>query len=231
MIRLLMGGVIALTLAGCETHRDRGVKIGEMVVTNAKGNHPIVVSKKMIQHQIPVRRGDYALSIEQRTMLGQFVDRYRREGEGKIVISAPAGQPNESAAFQVLNDVRDTMKSHGIVREMVRLDPYTPASDPEAPILVGFLGYEAKGPECGPLTHDMTGDRRNQPYEQLSCATQANTAAMIANPRDLVMAREETARPGERRDMLWGKYVKGESTETEKSKDQKSKLSSEAGTE
>jgi pilus assembly protein CpaD len=230
MLRLMMGGVLALTLAGCETHRDRGVKIGEMVVTNAKGNHPIVVSKKMVQFQIPVRRGDYALSVEQRSELGQFIDRYRREGEGKLVISAPAGQPNEAAAYHVLDDVRDTMKSHGIVRQMVKLEPYSPPSDPEAPILVGFLGYEAKGPECGPLTRDMTGDRRNLPYEQLSCAIQANTAAMVANPRDLVMAREETARPGERRDVLWGKFVKGESTETEKTKEQQSNLNSEAGT-
>jgi pilus assembly protein CpaD len=185
----------------------------------------------MVQYQIPVRRGDFALTLERKTELGHFVDRFRREGEGKIVISAPAGQPNESAAYQVLNDVRETMKAHGIVREMVKLEPYSPPSDPEAPILVGFLGYEAKGPTCGPLTRDSTGEGENVPYEQLGCALQANTAAMVANPRDLVMAREETARAGERRDTLWKQYTSGKQTQTEKSQEQNASLDKEAGTE
>jgi pilus assembly protein CpaD len=35
---------------------------------------------------------------------------------------------------------------------------------------------------------------------------------MVANPEDLIRPRGETPRPGERRDVVWGKYVKGEPT-------------------
>lgn len=229
MVRVLTGSLLAFSLAGCETHRDRGVKVGEMVVANPKGNHPIIVAKKMIELRIPVRRGDYALNGEKKMELGNFVERYRREGEGRIVVSAPAGQPNEVAAFNVLDDVRDTMMAHGIVREMVKLSPYTPSGDPEAPIVVAYLGYTATGPTCGPLTRDMTGERDNLPLESLACANQANMAAMVANPRDLVQARDETPRPGERRDVLWEKFVKGDTTESKKSADQKSKFSESIG--
>ena len=229
MIKIVAGCLLATGLAGCKTYEDRGVKVGQMVVTNAKGNHPIRVSKQMIRMRIPVRRGDYGLNAEKKMELGNFVDRYRREGEGRLIISAPAGQPNEVAAFNVLDDVRDAMKIHGVVRKMVKLSPYSPKGDPEAPIVLSYLGYKAEGPKCGLLMRDLGGDRRNRPMEQLSCATQANLAAMIANPKDLVEMRDETPRSGERRDQLWNKYVKGDSTETKKSSDQKADLGNEVG--
>ncbi len=229
MIRIVAGCVLVTGLVGCETRQDRAVKLGRMIVTNAKGNHPIRVSKQMIRMKIPVRRGDYGLNSEKKMELGNFVEQYRREGEGKLILSAPAGQPNEVAAFNVLNDIRDSMKSHGIVRQMVRLRPYSPKGDPEAPIIISYLGYKAEGPKCGPLTRDVGGEYANRPGEQLACANQANFAAMVANPRDLVEPRDESPRSGERRDQLWDKYVKGDSTETKKSKDQKTTLSSAVG--
>ena len=229
MIKIVAGCVLVTGLAGCETHTDRAVKVGNLVVTNARGNHPIRVSKQMIKMKIPVRRGDYGLNSDKKMELGNFVDQFRREGEGRLILSAPAGQPNEVAAFNVLNDVRDTMKNHGIVRQMVKLSPYAPKGEPEAPIVISYLGYKAEGPKCGPLRRDFGSDGRNLLGEQLACANQANFAAMVANPKDLVEARDESPRSGERRDQLWDKYVKGDSTETKKSSDQKSTLGSAVG--
>ena len=48
------------------------------------------------------------------------------------------------------------------------------------------------------------------PWPNMGCATQRNLAAAVADPSDLVEPRGETPRPGERRDVVWGKYVKGE---------------------
>jgi len=55
-------------------------------------------------------------------------------------------------------------------------------------------------------------DPQNLPYPNLGCATQRNFAVAVANPQDLIGPRAETPRPGERRDVVWGKYVKGEPT-------------------
>ncbi len=224
VIRVAAGCLLLTGLAGCETRTDRAVKVGEMQITNAKGNHPVRVSKQMIRMNIPVRRGDYGLNAEKKMELGAFVDRYRREGEGRLIISAPAGQPNELAAFKMLNDIRDRMKALGIVRQMVKLTPYTPKGDPEAPIVISYLGYRADGPKCGPLTRDVGGGGRNLPGEQLACANQANFAAMIANPRDLVEPRDETPRSGERRDSQWSKFINGKYMGRDKSSDQKKAL-------
>ncbi len=225
MIKIVAGCVLVTGLAGCEVNHDRAVKVGQLHITNAKGNHPIRVSKQVIKLKIPVRRGDYGLSSEKKMELGAFVEQYRRDGEGKMVLSAPAGQPNEVAAFNVLNDIRDSMKTHGIVRQMVRLKPYSPKGDPEAPIVVSYMGYKAEGPKCGPLKRDVSSERNNLPGEQLSCANQANFAAMIANPRDLVEARGETPRSGERRDRQWKKFLDGKYMGREKSPEQLQSLS------
>lgn len=52
----------------------------------------------------------------------------------------------------------------------------------------------------------------NVPYPNLGCANQRNLAVMVANPADLLGPRTETARSSERRDQVWGKYVKGAAT-------------------
>jgi len=55
-------------------------------------------------------------------------------------------------------------------------------------------------------------DPQNMPWPNMGCATQRNFAAMVANPEDLLHPRGETPRPGERRDVVWDKYVAGEVT-------------------
>jgi pilus assembly protein CpaD len=44
---------------------------------------------------------------------------------------------------------------------------------------------------------------------------------MVANPSDLLGPRSETARSGERRDQVWGKYVTGQPTGARKSIDER----------
>ena len=58
----------------------------------------------------------------------------------------------------------------------------------------------------------------------MGCANQHNLAAMIANPADLLGPRSETDRSGERRDTVWDKYTKGESTGAQKSEEEKVKV-------
>ena len=229
MTKLIVGCVLMTGLTACETRTDRAVKVGNMLITNPKGNHPIRVSKQMIEMKIPVRRGDYGLNAEKKMELASFINRYRREGEGRLVLAAPSGQPNEVAVVDVLNDVRDNMKGQGVVRAMVKLRPYSPKGEPEAPIIISFLGYKATGPKCGALTRDMGSERDNLPGENFSCANQANFAAMIANPKDLIEPRDMTPRSGERRDSQWSKFVKGKYMGREKSKEQKQTLGSAVG--
>ncbi|GAG12372.1 unnamed protein product, partial [marine sediment metagenome] len=55
--------------------------------------------------------------------------------------------------------------------------------------------------------------------------SQKNLAAMVANPRDLVEPRGMTPRSSQRRDIIMDKYVRGDTTVSNKSKDEKVKAS------
>jgi len=60
------------------------------------------------------------------------------------------------------------------------------------------------------------------PYPDFGCATQRNFAAQVANPADLIGPRSMTPAAAERRDVVWGKYIKGESTISQKQADERS---------
>ena len=71
---------------------------------------------------------------------------------------------------------------------------------------------------------NLAEQRDNGNYPNFGCATQRNLAVQVANPADLLGPRTESDRPGERRDVVWDKYVKGETTGAKKSEDEKVKV-------
>ena len=84
------------------------------------------------------------------------------------------------------------------------------------------MRYVAEGPECGTTwIHDADRDRKNLPSPNFACATQRNLAAMIANPADLLGPRSETPRDASRRDVVYDGYLKGDSTGSKRSEDER----------
>lgn len=218
--QLAMVSSLAILLGGCL--HDRGVKSnGYLIGANPKERHTIMVSKKNITMKLPVSRGDFALGDERAYLLRRFLADYRSNGSGKLRVKAPTGTPNELAAFNVMGGVRSIIAREGIPSHVVEFMPYTPNGDPEAPIRLSFLGYSAQAPECGDWSEDLTDHKNNLAYKNFGCATQANFAAMVANPRDLIEPRGMQPSSSERRDVRWDKYVKGEDTTSRESQKQK----------
>lgn len=83
------------------------------------------------------------------------------------------------------------------------------------PILVGPQGaYVAS--TCGLWPHDLgvqdaRRDMANIAHFNHGCATQANFAAMVANPNDLLQSRAEGEIDAARRQAVVGRYRRGES--------------------
>ena len=62
-----------------------------------------------------------------------------------------------------------------------------------APIRLGFTRIKAVSPPCGRWTADIVPDtRKGDDGAEFGCATQANLAAMVENPNDLLMPRAQT---------------------------------------
>ena len=155
------------------------------------------------------------LSPNQLKALDNLLDRWL-EAEGReILINAPMGGPDADPAGRMAAAARQRLLALGAPAGAVRITGYDAGGQPGAPLKVGFLRYHAEIPKCGSW-ENITATRDNKPYENFGCAVAANIAAQVANPEDLLGPRASTPADAGRRDTVFGKYRKGESTASAK---------------
>ncbi len=181
-------------------------------LANANERHPIAVKQGEVTLDLAVYRGASGLNPSQRDELSAFLRDYKSQGAERLLIRAPSGGANETAALHAYDEVRRAMRSAGIDLRSVALEPYFGNGDPSAPLRLSYLQFVAEAPDCPDWSEDVGRDPQNMPWPNMGCATQRNLAAAVANPEDLLHPRGETPRPGERRDVVWGKYIAGQPT-------------------
>lgn len=181
-------------------------------LANPNERHPIAVKQGEATLDLAVYRGSSGLNPSQKGELYAFLGDYKAQGAERLLIKAPSGGANETAALRAYDEVRRAMRRAGINPASVALEPYFANWDPAAPLRLSYLQYVAEGPDCPDWSENVGRDPQNMPSPNMGCATQRNLAASVADARDLLGPRVETPRPGERRDVVWGKYVKGDVT-------------------
>lgn len=221
-VKLLAVSVVALGLTGCRSLEDPG-QITNWTLVDPSQRHPIMVKQSPSKIHLSVHQGADGLTPHQRARLSNFLAQYRATGMGnsKLVVAAPSGSPNEVAAMHAVADIRDLISESGFSDDIVSVEAFHDESDPQPPIRVSYLRYVAKGPECGDWSSNLADNPRNLHYPNFGCAQQANLAAMVANPADLLEPRTSAGRDSTRRDVVFGKYYKGESTISSKKKDER----------
>lgn len=219
---LLVASLSALALTGCK-HSEPGTRIAGWTLVDPAQRHPILVSQEPETLNIQVPSGSYGLSPRQRSRLMQYYGYYRQtdDGTSRMVIAAPSGAPNEGAAVRVLEDIRQLLRDQGVKDSNIIVEAYHEENDPQPPIQISYLRHVAHAPDCSQWPTNLAEQRDNLPYPNFGCATQRNFAMHVANPADLLGPRTETPRSSERRDAIWEKYAKGESTASDKKDDEK----------
>ena len=181
-------------------------------LANPNQRYPIAVKQGETTLDLAVYSGSTGLNPSQRAQLYDFLADYKQQSADQLLIRAPSGGPNETAAMRAYDDVRAAMRHAGIKPSAVAVQPYYFGGDPAAPIRVSFLQVVAVPPDCPDWSENIARDPQNMPFTNMGCATQRNLAVAVANPRDLIDSRGETPRSSERRDVVWSKYVNGQPT-------------------
>jgi len=224
-MRAIAGMMAIAASAGCSKMEDLHTPPYPLA-SSVEERHPIRVTSRSVSIKLPVVSGAYGLTERQRGRVRRFVAGYQKSGwSGKIAVSAPSGAANETATFNALRDIRSIFRAYGIPRNAIAFRPYHASKESMPPVRLSYGRYVAEGPECGDWSKNLGEDKYNENYSNFGCASQRNLAAMIANPRDLVHPRGETPRHGDRRDVVFDKYVKGETTVSQKAKEESGAVS------
>ncbi len=221
-LKLLLASAASLAMAGCKT-TDDPTRVAGWTLIDSSQRHPILVSQEPTTHLIRVAKGANGLTSAQRAQLLNFADHYRvtDSGNSRLVVSVPSGGANEVGAMYAVNEIRGMLRDQGFGESAISVEAYSAEGAADPPIRVSYLRYIAEPPQCGDWSTNLANEPANLPYPNLGCAQQRNLAVMVANPADLLGPRSETARSGERRDQVWGKYVTGQPTGARKSVDER----------
>jgi pilus assembly protein CpaD len=152
---------------------------------------------------------DDGLSANQQNALAEVSNRFGIAGATVLRIEAPSGGDPVSAEFAYR--VKAALEARGAPVGSIQVVGYE-APDPRAPVLVGFEVLHAVGPQCGTYWGNLSRTNRNEVSANFGCAVNANLAAQIADPRDIVSPRGMTSSDAGRRAVVFDKYRKGEAT-------------------
>jgi pilus assembly protein CpaD len=169
--------------------------------TPAKG-HPIAVVDRDEILDVELPPAHQGLSATQWNDVYRFGQTFRSQGKGPLVVAVRPGDQSSRAT----QDIHDALFAAGVPAQ--RLKRGRPGG--ARVVSLSFRGTVAAAPECGHWYRDVGRERDRVPYPDFGCATQRNLAGMVANPRDLVVAQQETPASSERRGRVWSRYVSGD---------------------
>ena len=194
--------------------------------SSAADAHVIAVEQGTQRLEIQVAPSDAGLTAKSRDDLGVLASGYLRYGHGALILSSPLGGANSDAAERVAHEARMALTEAGVQYTAIAASTYDAADRTDAPVILSFTRFEARAPECAPLwEQDLAHQSNNQPWESFGCATQANLAALVEDPRDLAMARTEDPRDSGRRATVHNAYRQGQTTHAPRTNDERVTIS------
>jgi len=203
-----------VVLSGCGTNRD-DLTTGS-IPDDYRTRHPITLTEVEHTLDMPVASGDRELTIGMSDAVGGFAADYMSSSSGTIQILIPQGSPNSAAAAHMRKQIRATLVRRGVPGPRIIETSYQAgASGDAAPVRLSYVAITAVTNQCGDWPEDLQDNTfANKNWQNFGCATQANLAAQIANPMDLVTPRAQAPIDATRRSTVIGLYRAGKNPST-----------------
>lgn len=212
----------SLLLSGCLRPDEDHM---EFFYISHEDRHPIHIKENMQELALQTNTRD-GLSDREKRRLKKFFYKYRQQGSEGIQVYIPRASEDKVSVVRAVETVKDLANSAGITRGYLDIRSFRTSYD-DTLLRLKYSYATASTPKCGDYSQNLSVNDSNLHYHNYGCATQKNIAAMLANPRDLKGPRgvESRGRSSERRDVIWDKYVKGETTVSQRSSDEKGTVS------
>ncbi len=175
--------------------------------------HPIVVVDDVVAMKVHGASGGRGLSYVQRNRIQTFVANFKESGSETLKIKSPSSVANDVAAAGAVAEVRRIIERNAIPRSNIRMVNYRPRNRRgSSAVILSYRRYQAVASECGTWPDSASKTSENKPVWSFGCASQNNLAAMVANPKDLIMPRNSAPADAQRRDKVFELYRAGEVT-------------------
>ncbi len=212
------GALIALTAACATPSNDPHWQLpGEQ--------HKITVKETNDRLNLVLGRGDGGLSLAHKQAVRNFVHAWRDHGHGPLAISVPSGSVNSETVIAGAAEVREILFKTGINWQQMAGGHYEAHGQMEPPIMLSFRSYRASAQNCSVAGSNLAMNYKNATAPNFGCAVAVNTAAMIADPYDLVQPRKMDPAETDVRLSNYEEYIRGESSATQRSSDEESSIS------
>jgi pilus assembly protein CpaD len=207
--RLAAAAALVFLLAGCSTSKRQDI-VGS-VPDDYRVNHPILIDEQLAAMDVPVGLDTARLTAPIKGNITGFAQRFKASGSGLIAIIVPDGSPNEVPATGIAHRIYDVLVGAGVGPGSIdfRVYPAGP-SETNAPVRLAFNKVTARVEGCGAWPDRLENDFKNRNYANFGCATQANLAAMVDNPLDLLYPRALAPADAGRRSAVLEKYRNGD---------------------
>ncbi len=217
-LKTLLCGALTLGLVACAT--------GPKTPWGLPGDqHKITVQRAQERLNIVLAPNMAGLTRIQKRNLSGFAAAYMDHGYGPLTISVPQGADTSAAARRAAMQTRKTLSEAGVDWAIIVQAPYQANGLTNSPLLLTFTRYVASAANCGGQWKNLATHPGNNESDNFGCALAANTAAMIADPYDLVRPARIDPASTSRRQTIMDKYIAGKPTGAERSKDEKGTVS------
>lgn len=214
-IKLCLAALAALGLAACAGQAPRALPQAS-------------ATPETVRVEMPVDGRDNGLTWAQLELIGALAGEYKARGHGPLVISYPRDAGNSDAAIQAIAHARTQFYEAGLSWRQISGGAYNAAGRTSAPVIFSFTRYRAVAPDCPEGWDDMRNPAAGRADGRFGCATAANLAAMVADPRDLVTPRTFGDPDTARRQTVLDQYRAGEPTGTQRGADETGTISTAA---
>jgi pilus assembly protein CpaD len=168
---------LTLMLAGCQYDVEDAYE-----PVSVQERYPIRVVDGTAKTGIKAPHG--VLTTDQVNAVSNFATEARRTASSRVSIKYPSGSASSRA---VASNIATLMMEQGIPRSRIAMAGYHASAS--APIELVLHRKIAVTDECGDWSRDLSDTYYNDSYNNFGCATQQNTAAMVADPEDFERPR------------------------------------------
>jgi len=218
--QIALAGLPLLAITGC-------MQTQEQIGWSNRMHTQIMAEETTAELKIGTVVSGEKLGTPERDAVKSFASSYQEEGHGALIISRPSNGPDDISSIRAAADARAVMLAEGIDTTMIAEGTYDGTGARQAPLIISYRTYNAVVPGCPDISAwDFTDTYSNSALPSFGCAVNANLAAMIANPSDLVGTQPMD--PGDlgRRSIVLTKYRNGEKTGAKRNADSSAAISS-----